>query len=189
MIIEIPEPSVIFNVIVAFLVGLFGLYIYYKLRPLVKFQNADPTYIEKLEYYEKQLIDMKIKIDSLEMQGDDQNKEDPNAELKEFLERLAKNASQEQIKSPSDAHSRPIMHSQHPASSFEPTNTTEQVLHIITNKAMTSRDIQITLNHSREHTSRLMKKLFEGGFVERTTTKPYTYSITQKGREKIKKES
>jgi len=51
---------------------------------------------------------------------------------------------------------------------------------------MTSRDIQITLKRSREHTSRLMKKLFEDGYVERNTeTKPYTYSITKKGKTKV----
>ena len=52
--------------------------------------------------------------------------------------------------------------------------------------AMTSRDIQITLKRSREHTSRLMKKLFEDGYVQRNVeSKPYTYSITQKGIAKI----
>ena len=51
---------------------------------------------------------------------------------------------------------------------------------------MTSRDIQITTKRSREHTSRLMKKLFESGLVQRNTeTKPYSYSITEKGKEKI----
>jgi len=51
---------------------------------------------------------------------------------------------------------------------------------------MTSRDIQITLKKSREHTSRLMKKLFEEGLVQRNTeTKPYTYSITEKGMAKV----
>jgi len=51
---------------------------------------------------------------------------------------------------------------------------------------MTSRDIQITLGRSREHTSRLMKKLFEDGYVKRNTnSKPYTYSITDKGKEKL----
>jgi len=52
---------------------------------------------------------------------------------------------------------------------------------------MTSRDIQITLGRSREHTSRLMKKLFEDGYVKRNTiSKPYTYSITNKGKEKLR---
>jgi len=51
---------------------------------------------------------------------------------------------------------------------------------------MTSRDIQITLKKSREHTSRLMKKLFEEGYVQRNTeSKPYTYSITEKGISKV----
>ena len=67
------------------------------------------------------------------------------------------------------------------------TNPTDYVLHLITDKAMTSRDIQITLKRSREHTSRLMKRLFEDGFVQRNIeTKPYTYSITEKGKAKVK---
>jgi len=65
-------------------------------------------------------------------------------------------------------------------------NATDYVLQLITNKAMTSRDIQITLKRSREHTSRLMKKLFEDGYVLRNTeSKPYSYSISEKGKEKI----
>ena len=69
---------------------------------------------------------------------------------------------------------------------IEHTNPTNYVLHLITNKAMTSRDIQITLKKSREHTSRLMKKLFEEGLVQRNTeSKPYTYSITEKGIAKV----
>jgi len=59
-------------------------------------------------------------------------------------------------------------------------------LKLITSKSMTSRDIQITLGRSREHTSRLMKKLFEDGYVKRNSnSKPYTYSITNKGKEKV----
>ena len=60
------------------------------------------------------------------------------------------------------------------------------MLHLITKKDMTSRDIQITLKKSREHTSRLMKKMFEDGYVQRNTeSKPYTYSITEKGISKV----
>ena len=51
---------------------------------------------------------------------------------------------------------------------------------------MTSRDIEVTLGKSREHVSRLMKKLFEDGFVGRDTSiRPYRYTITEKGRERI----
>ena len=69
---------------------------------------------------------------------------------------------------------------------IEHVSPTDYVLHLITNKAMTSRDIQITTKRSREHTSRLMKKLFESGLVQRNTeTKPYIYSITEKGKSKV----
>ena len=36
MLIEIPDPDVILSVIIAFLVGLGGLFAYYKLRPMIK---------------------------------------------------------------------------------------------------------------------------------------------------------
>ncbi len=65
-------------------------------------------------------------------------------------------------------------------------NATEHVLRLITESPMTSRDIQITIKRSREHTSRMMKKLFEDGLVERDmSTKPFTYKITDKGLERI----
>ncbi len=92
MLIEIPEPEVILSVILAFLVGLGGLFAYYKLRPLIKTNNTmDASQTDRLEYYERQLIDMKIRLDSIEIQGLEEKSEDPNLELKQFLEKLAKN--------------------------------------------------------------------------------------------------
>jgi predicted transcriptional regulator len=65
-------------------------------------------------------------------------------------------------------------------------NATDYVLRLITEKPMTSRDIQITIGRTREHTSRMMKKLFEEGLVERNMqTKPFTYYITDKGKAKL----
>ena len=55
----------------------------------------DASQAERLEYYERQLIDMKIRLDALEIQGIEQKVEDPNLELKQFLEKLAKNEVQE----------------------------------------------------------------------------------------------
>lgn len=190
MLVEIPDPEVILNVILAFIVGLGGLYGYYKIRPFIKSKSdmVDASQSERLEYYERQLIDMKIRLDALEIQGIEQKTDDPNLELKQFLEKLAKNEaqekevpiSQEPQKVPEKSVSTPKI------SNIGHTNPTNYVLHLITNKVMTSRDIQITLKKSREHTSRLMKKLFEEGLVQRNTeTKPYTYSITEKGMAKV----
>jgi len=60
------------------------------------------------------------------------------------------------------------------------------VLKKITEGPMTSRDIEVTFGKSREHVSRLMKKLFEDDLVGRdASTRPYRYTITDKGRERI----
>lgn len=190
MLVEIPDPEVILSVILAFIVGIVGLYAYFKIRPFVKTKSEvfDASQTERLEYYERQLIDMKIRLDALEIQGIEQKVEDPNLELKQFLEKLANNQVQ---KKPIEVESKPEILPEKEVStpsipSLTPTNPIDYVLHLITNKAMTSRDIQITLKKSREHTSRLMKKLFEEGYVQRNTeSKPYTYSITEKGIAKV----
>ncbi|BDQ29917.1 hypothetical protein NZNM25_17740 [Nitrosopumilus zosterae] len=190
MLVEIPEPEVILGVILAFIVGLGGLYIYYKIRPFIKNKNEvfDASQSERLEYYERQLIDMKIRLDALEIQGIEEKSEDPDIDLKQFLEKLAKSDVKEELVEeqiiPKIEHEKPI--SVPNISPIEHSNPTNYVLQLITNKAMTSRDIQITLKRSREHTSRLMKKLFEDGYVQRNTeSKPYTYSITEKGLAKV----
>ena len=87
MLIEIPDPEVILGVILAFLIGLGGLYFFFKIRPFIKSSSdvTDPTQVERLEYYERQLIDMKIRLDSLEIQGVEENPIDPNLELKQFI--------------------------------------------------------------------------------------------------------
>ena len=192
MLVEIPDPEVILSVILAFIVGIVGLYAYFKIRPFVKTKSEvfDASQSERLEYYERQLIDMKIRLDALEIQGIEQKVEDPNLELKQFLEKLAKNEVQEK---PIEVETKPDVVPEKVISmpsvpSLTPTNPVDYVLHLITNKAMTSRDIQITLKKSREHTSRLMKKLFEEGYVQRNTeSKPYTYSITEKGIAKVER--
>ena len=190
MLVEIPDPEVILGVILAFLLGLGGLYLFFKVRPFIKSNSdiVDPTQTERLEYYERQLIDMKIRLDALEIQGVEENPIDPNLDLKQFMQKLVETKeSEKQIEVVKESEvvlekqvSTPNM------TNIEHVSPTDYVLHLITNKAMTSRDIQITTKRSREHTSRLMKKLFESGLVQRNTErKPYTYSITEKGKSKV----
>ena len=189
MLIEIPDPEIILSVIIAFLIGLGGLFAYYKLRPMIKTNGTlDTSQSERLEYYERQLIDMKIRLDSIEIQGVEEKPEDPNLELKQFLEKLAKNEIKEKpiepVKISEIVPEEPQITTRMP--NLDHNNATNYVLQLITNKAMTSRDIQITLKRSREHTSRLMKKLFEDGYVKRNIdSKPYSYSISEKGKKKI----
>ncbi len=190
MLIEIPDPEVILSVILAFVVGLGGLYVFYKVLPFIKSKSemTDVPQSERLEFYERQLIDMKIRLDALEIQGIEPKTDDSNFELKQLLEKLVNNKIKEneveEVSKPKVMSEKPVSTPSIP--SIEHTNPTDYVLHLITNKTMTSRDIQITLKRSREHTSRLMKKLFDDGYVQRNIeTKPYTYSITEKGKAKV----
>jgi len=176
MLVEIPDPEVILGIIAAFFGGLFVLFIFYKIKSqLDRREKPDNSYLERFDFYERQLIDMKIRLDSLDI--DAQGSKLPSSyELKQFNENLPEREDEGiQIERRQTTHSRKVHH-------IDNHNTTDYVLGLITNKVMTSRDIQNASHRSREHTARLMNKLFKDGLVERNTkTKPYSYSITDKG--------
>ena len=132
------------------------------------------SYIDRLQYYETQLIDMKIHMDSLELDKDESVLDVP---IK--IEKKPTKPEQDEIKAPEEPQKERM-----PNMNFG--SATDYVLKLITEKPMTSRDIQITIGRTREHTSRMMKKLFEEDYVERNMkTKPFTYYITDKGKTKL----
>ena len=179
MLVEIPDVGVILFVILAFIGGVVTLYLSTKLRSTPNPTIPGPTSINRLEYYENQLIDMKIRLDAMEL--DTENSEMPNFD--KVNEELAKPQKRKQEVGSMEIKSQGT--SRIPNMSFE--DSIEHVLKLITKKPMTSRDIEVTFGgRSREHVSRLMKKLYDDGFVERNTTKrPYTYSITDSGKARI----
>jgi predicted transcriptional regulator len=180
MLVEIPDPEIILGVVAAFFVGLFGLYLFNKIKASTNQQERHNTSsFDRLEYYERQLIDMKIRLDSMEISGEEGNL----SEIRDYGQRMEQTTQKEyNIESKTKrAVSKP-----HLTPKMDTSSTVDFVLRLITNKSMTSRDIQNASQRSREHTSRLMKKLYQDGFVERnTTSKPFTYSITNKGKVKI----
>ena len=179
MLVEIPDVSIILFVILAFVGGVVTLYLSTKLRSSPNPTIPGPASINRLEYYENQLIDMKIRLDAMEL--DTENNEMPNFD--KVNEELAKPQKRKQEVGSMEIKSQGT--SRIPNMSFE--DSIEHVLKLITKKPMTSRDIEVTFGgRSREHVSRLMKKLYDDGFVERNTTKrPYTYSITDSGKARI----
>ena len=179
MLIEIPDVSIILFVILAFVGGVVTLYLSTKLRSSPNPTIPGPASINRLEYYENQLIDMKIRLDAMEL--DTENSEMPNFD--KVNEELAKPQKRKQEAGSMEIKSQGT--ARIPNMSFE--DSIEHVLKLITKKPMTSRDIEVTFGgRSREHVSRLMKKLYDDGFVERNTTKrPYTYSITDSGKARI----
>ena len=68
--------------------------------------------------------------------------------------------------------------------------TIEYILKKLEDTSLSTIEIQILIGRTREHTSRLMKKLYEENLVIRDiTTKPFKYTITDEGRRRLSKHS
>ena len=238
MLIEIPDPEMILSVGVAFGVGILGLFVWSKFRSVSASKPDKSDDSERLEYYERQLIDMKIRLDAIDMEhitfksnsqlnSNDQipqiqaqnpgfqaqnpgfQAQNPQAQTinaytkPEIIQNPPQNPSfqaqnpqnelQNQQIQPQNPQVVPEQYQENhienhagrqPNLGFD--TVVEKVLGLITTRSMTSRDIQMTLGRSREHTSRLMNRLYKDGLVDRNTnSKPFSYIITEKGREKI----
>ena len=182
MIIEIPDLDVIFGLVLAFIGGLFTLFMYSRIKGVSTSNDQTKADSERLEFYEKQLIDLKIKLDAIDLENLSFSQEVPQNIVKNEekpVQSVEKHVQimPEQVTIPTRVERTPNMSSG---------DIVEAVLRLITDKSRTSRDIQITLGKSREHISRTMKKMSDDGLVERNTNaKPYSYSITQNGRSKL----
>ena len=182
MIIEIPELDVIFGLVLAFIGGLFTLFVYSRLKVDSTSNDQTKADSERLEFYERQLIDLKIKLDAIDLENLSFSQEIPQNVVKneEKLVQVVEKQVQivpEQVLVPARVERTPNMSSG---------DIVEAVLRLITDRSRTSRDIQITLGKSREHISRTMKRMSDDGLVKRNTNaKPYSYSITQNGLSKL----
>ena len=182
MIIEIPDLDVIFGLILAFIGGLVTLFIYSKLKAVSASNDQTKADSERLEYYERQLIDLKIKLDAIDLENLSFSQEIP-----QNIEKIEEKSTPI-VEKPVEIVPRvePTSTQVTRTPNMSSDNIVEAVLKLITDKSRTSRDIQITLGKSREHISRTMKKMSDDGLVERNTnTKPYSYSITQVGLVKL----
>ena len=178
MIVEIPDLDVIFGLVLAFIGGLVTLFVYSRLKAVSASDDQTKADLERMEFYERQLIDLKIKLDAIDLENLTFSQETPQNIVKneEKVGQVVQKQAEvvpEQVPTPPRVERTPNMSSD---------NIVEAVLRLITDRSRTSRDIQITLGKSREHISRTMKKMTDEGLVQRNTNaKPYSYSITQNG--------
>lgn len=151
--------SDILSLVAAFVAGLLALFVLYRVYEYLTAVRGDSGASARIAYYEKELIDLKLRIDSLQI-GD-----------VPVDEPVIKAAPIKQETRPSRTSSGDIV---------------IDVLRLVSDVARPSRDIQSAIGKTREHTSRLMKRLTQEGLVERSAdTKPYTYLITAKGRARL----
>ena len=184
MLVEIPDLGAFLIIAALFFGGGLMLYLFSRLRTGQAPESVMPSSFDRLDYYEKQIIDMKIRLDSMDLDEPDFVEKSSLEKIEYELPKKPRRRNQE---------SKPLVQktpqtSRIPNMSFQ--DSVEHVLKLITQKPMTSRDIEMTFgSRSREHVSRLMKKLFEDGFVYRdTTSRPYVYTITDQGMGRINSE-
>lgn len=176
MLVDIPDVGVMLGILASFVGGLVAIIVYNKVKPRLGSEGENAKILtERLQYYENLLIDMKIRLDSVEMAQE--TEEVPQAQIPRPKEPKVHQEPQVMVKEEKPKEKIPNM---------QFGSATDHILRLITEKPMTSRDIQVTIGRTREHTSRMLKKLFEEGLVERDmSTKPFSYKITDKGLAKI----
>jgi len=140
--------------------------------------NRIKQYADKLHIYDKAIADLKVKVDMLEMskrshlisRDIESKKEDSGRDM----DMISQNGVITEESREKNAAASTQTHTD--------LDTLEQILLWLREKPMTTRHIQERVGKSREHTSRVMKGLYNSGFVMRdTSSKPFKYSITDTG--------
>lgn len=138
--------------------------------------NKIRQYANKLHVYDKAIADLKVKVDMLEMSERTRLISRDIDSIKGDSERDIDMMSQDSVII-EESREKPA-----PTQTRTYLDTLEQILLLLSEKPMTTRQIQERVRKTREHTSRIMNGLYHSGFVMRdTSSKPFKYSITETG--------
>ncbi|MCS7116814.1 MAG: helix-turn-helix domain-containing protein [Nitrososphaerota archaeon] len=139
----------------------------------------------RLDAQERKIADQEIKIDLIEVKVNRFMKSSEyvkpsesisqDSEIKEIVKEIKQRL--ESLERPVTVASQPKSHHRERE---ELTPTENEILKLLEGGAMTSQQIRMKIGKSREHTTRLMKKLFEKGYVRRIEDKkPYLYELVK----------
>src|SRR5919106_1905402 len=177
------DSGFVISGIFAFVVGMAGMTFYNRLKTIfeegryktneVIIEAVVLEYTRRLRDYDKVIAELQAKVDII----------DTKVKPHEVLSQVA---SQPQ---PHVAlMSEHVTVTQHAAVGKEVNSTTDYILKLLVERPRSSREVQLAIGRTREHTARLMKKLHDLGLVSRDiNTKPFRYNITDAGREMLKK--
>ena len=169
--------------IFAFLVGMVSMTVYSRLKTTFeegRYKTNEAVieavvleYTRRLADYDKVISELRAKVDIVE------------SRIKPH-EVVSQDPSQPQ---PHVAlMSEPVTVTQHATIEKEDNSTTDYIFKLLAERPRSSREVQLAIGRTREHTARLMKKLHGLGLVSRDiNTKPFRYNITDAGRQMLKK--
>jgi hypothetical protein len=169
--------------IFAFLVGMASTTLYHRFKTIfeegrykaneVIIEAVVLEYTRRLRDYDKVIAELRAKVDII----------DSKVKPHEVVSQEA---------SPPQPHvalmSESVTVTQHAAIGKEANSTTDYIFKLLAERPRSSREVQLAIGRTREHTARLMKKLHDLGLVSRdVNTKPFRYNITDAGRGMLKK--
>ena len=172
--------------VLAFLAGMASVMVYAKTRTALEDRRyrADEAVVEAvvLEYtrrlrdYDRVIAELRTKVDIMEVRSQPQG----------VTSQQASHQPQPHVAPVSE----PAAVTQHAAVENENNGTTDYILKLLAEKPRTSREVQLAVGRTREHTARLMKKLHDSGLVSRdVNAKPFRYNITDAGRERLEEKA
>jgi hypothetical protein len=171
--------------VIAFLVGMASMTTYTKLKTVFEegryrtneaiIEAVVLEYTRRLRDYDKVIAELRARVDII----------DSRAKPHEVI---SQDSTQQQ--SHVTLMSEPVTVTQHAVIEKEVNSTTDYIFKLLAERPRSSREVQLAIGRTREHTARLMKKLHDLGLVSRDIdTKPFRYNITDAGREMLKKKA
>jgi predicted transcriptional regulator len=156
-------------------------------------------YARRMEKYDSAIADLRVRLDVIELQNQKHLLTQQLHSTESTPSVTLADASHDQSH---DQSQHPSFHAYHRPKRMEPlreisgdvsdsndvqNGTAEYVLKLLDGRSMTSREVQHAIGRSREHTSRLMKRLCEYGFITRdSNNKPFTYALAEAGQLRLK---
>jgi hypothetical protein len=189
--------------IMSYVVGVISVISYMKLKEMLQFpfnreektiQSIVSEYTRRLNHYDKAIAELRVKIDTMElrvMQRDisQNSSQTNNTNTKYYKQNIISHQDSQleqqhnhisTVSNMADITQAPGTISRH-LDSYN--GTMDFILKMLIERPRTSREIQHSVGRTREHTSRLMKKLYDSKLVIRdSNSKPFKYSITDAGR-------
>jgi len=154
------EIETVLMVVIAYVIGLLSITFFNKYKASASQTVAQ--YESRFKEYEDMLVDMRVKLDTLELRSDVSQVSQETSDI------IDANHKPKAVRRSLEQEGKGLV---------------DYVLKLLVEGPKSSRQIETVIGRSREHTARLMKKLFELGYVTRDTkTKPYTYAITDAGK-------
>lgn len=198
--------DLIISIIMSYIVGIISVISYMKLKEMLQFpfnreektiQSIVSEYTHRLNYYDKVIAELRVKIDTMELRMVQRDISHSSSQTSDtnttYYKQNITSHQDSQLEQQQQQHNHVTTVSNlanitqasetvlRDSDSYN--GTMDFILKMLMERPRTSREIQHSVGRTREHTSRLMKKLYDSKLVIRdSNSKPFKYSITDAGR-------